>query len=103
MVNSFLYMKNKIFLHNKAVSLWILSLSVPFRKGGQHSGKAGRKMEGTKKERKHSVAMLPSLSVLTSSREMPIRNKIAHILQFAASSAFQVVTMSTFLIRGLRI
>lgn len=43
-------MKNKIFLHNKAVSLWILSLSVPFRKGGQHSGKAGRKMEGTKKE-----------------------------------------------------
>ena len=60
-------------------------------------------MEGLKKEKKHSFAVLPSLSGFTSSREVPVRNKIAHVLQFAASSVFRIVTTSTFLIRGVRI
>lgn len=70
-------MQNKIFLDNEAVSLQILTLSVPFIKGGNTVEYLGEKRKETRK-RKYSVDMLPSLSVLTTSRETPITNKITH-------------------------
>lgn len=60
-------------------------------------------MEGTKKERKHSVATFPSLSVPTAGREMPIRIKSHTHTTVVASSAFPMITTSIFLTKGVGI
>lgn len=73
LVNSFLYMQNKVLLYNKAISLWIWSSLVPFRKGGNRVEKFGEKQKKPK-ARKHPIVMLPSLSVLSPRREIPVRN-----------------------------
>lgn len=77
LVNSFLYMQNKVLLHNKAISLWIWSSLVPFRKGGNRVEKFGEKQKKPK-ARKHPIVMLPSLSVLTPRREIPVRTHTHH-------------------------
>lgn len=51
LVNSFLYMQDEVFLYTEAISLRIRSSSVPSGKGGQHSGRVGRKTEETKREK----------------------------------------------------
>jgi len=100
LVNSFLYMQNKVFLYTEAISLWIWSSSVPSRKGGNTVEELGEKQKKPR-ERKHPIAMLPSLSVLTARKEIPIRNN-THTTTIT-SSTFPVVMKGTFLTTGVRI
>lgn len=71
LVNSFLYMQDEVFLYTEAISLWIRSSSVPSGKGGNIVEELGEKLKKPR-ERKHPIAMLPSLFVSTSRREIPI-------------------------------
>lgn len=92
LVNSFLYMQNKVFLYTEAISLWIWSSSVPSRKGGNTVEELGEKQKKPR-ERKHPNAMLPTLFCLLEEK-IPIRNNT--YTTTIASSAFPVGMKGTF-------
>lgn len=73
---------------------------MPFRKESDSEKVANKQKEP--REKTLIVSMLLSLSILTVSREMPIRKKDTHTTT-VASSACPMVTMNTFLTKGVRI